>query len=243
LIDDDIVVREVLAAMLTMGGYTVHTAEDGAAALELMVGGQCAPGAILLDVQLPGLSGIPLIRELRAHSSAGIYVISASTPPADITAAVDGVLLKPFGLEDLQRLLSVHESCPASPHVTFVSAGEPVISQQKLAQFRILMPESSIREIYSVLVDDLGHRIHAIEEAIAKGDHVRIRRIGHAIKGGCAMAGALQAARVGALIEAGALETENDLESKLLKDKSAVLRDLRNATANLKRMIDAGLPA
>jgi len=64
------------------------------------------------------------------------------------------------------------------------------------------MPEPAVRQIYSAIVTDLSVRIEALGVAIAKGDAVEIRRIGHAIKGGCGMAGALQAARLGALLEA-----------------------------------------
>ena len=43
--------------------------------------------------------------------------------------------------------------------------------------------------------------MQTLEAAIAKGDDAEVRRIGHAIKGGCGMAGAIQAARLGALFE------------------------------------------
>ncbi len=73
LIDDDLVSREVTATVLTMNGFTVHTAEDGAAALELLTLRRTVPQAlrpdvILMDAQMPGLSGTELIAELRARS-------------------------------------------------------------------------------------------------------------------------------------------------------------------------------
>jgi CheY-like chemotaxis protein len=54
LIDDDLVSREVMATVLTMSGYTVHTAANGAASLQLLAGGECVPGVILMDAQMPG---------------------------------------------------------------------------------------------------------------------------------------------------------------------------------------------
>ena len=45
---------------------------------------------------MPGLSGTQLIAELRARSSARIYVVSGSNPPPEVAAAADGFLLKPF---------------------------------------------------------------------------------------------------------------------------------------------------
>ena len=43
LIDDDLVSREVTATVLTLNGYTVHTAESGAAALEVLAAMKPAP--------------------------------------------------------------------------------------------------------------------------------------------------------------------------------------------------------
>jgi CheY-like chemotaxis protein len=52
LIDDDMVSREVMATMLTMSGYPVHTAADGGTALDVLGGGECVPGVILMDAQM-----------------------------------------------------------------------------------------------------------------------------------------------------------------------------------------------
>src|ERR1019366_2965208 len=95
LIDDDMVSREVLATVLTMGGYPVHTADDGESAIKLIASCVCEPGVILMDAQMPGLSGTALIKELRAASKATVVVISASGPPKEVVAAADGLLLKP----------------------------------------------------------------------------------------------------------------------------------------------------
>jgi CheY-like chemotaxis protein len=247
LIDDDVVVREVLATMLGLNGYTVHTAADGARSLEILEAGQCAPDAILMDAQLPGLSGAQLIGELRARTRAGIYVISGSTPPGEVIAAADGFLLKPFSLEALQGLLETHPPRPAPASASAVEPDEPPVSPQTLAQLRALMPESAIREIFSALVADLARRLSGLEAAIARDDRAEARRIGHAIKGGCAMAGALQAARLGALIESGALESEFDRgdrrEGNHLDNNAPVLRDLRAALRALERMLVGEIPA
>jgi HPt (histidine-containing phosphotransfer) domain-containing protein len=101
------------------------------------------------------------------------------------------------------------------------------------------MPEVAVMEIYVAVVADLTKRMQALEIAIAKGDDGEIRRIGHAIKGGCGMAGALQAARVGAMFEGISSESE----SNHLDNSMALLGDLRAAARNLERMLEAELPA
>ncbi len=236
LIDDDLVSREVTATLLTMDGYAVHTAADGAASLEMLASGRCRPGLILMDAQMPGLSGEQLIAELRARTSAVIYVVSGSNPAAGIVNAADGSLLKPFDAEALRRLLQGRKAQTVLSHL---NPNEPVISAEILAQLRLLMPEAAVRQIYEVVVADLGKRIAALGAAIAKGDAAEIRRIGHAIKGGCGMAGALQAAHLGALLE----EIPLDPTSNSLDNRAALLRDLRTAAQNLKCMLETELPA
>jgi CheY-like chemotaxis protein len=236
LIDDDLMSREVTATVLTMKGYTVHTAEAGVAALALLTAaeGQPAPlqpDAILMDFQMPGLSGTRLIGELRMHTQARIYVVSGSYPPPEVTAAADGFLLKPFGAEALGKLL---EDSKPDAATSLLDANDPVVSEEVLAQFRQLMPEPAVRKVYEAVVADLDRRIDALSNAMDKGDVAEVRRIGHAIKGGCGMAGALEAARLGALLESG---------DNQLGNRAALLNDLRTAAQRLKNMLDVEMPA
>jgi CheY-like chemotaxis protein len=239
LIDDDMVSREVTATVLTMSGYAVHTAVEGAIALEMLARGECAPDVILMDAQMPGLSGTRLIAALRARSGARVIAVSGSNPPVEVAAVADGFLLKPFDAEALEKLLQGHP-LPAAPSKQYrLESNDPVISLETLAQFRGMMPETAVREIYCAVAADLTKRMQALEAAIAKGDDGEIRRIGHAIKGGCGMAGALQAARLGAQFE----EIPAGTESNHLDNSMALLSDLRAAARNLERMLEAELPA
>lgn len=237
LIDDDLVSREVTATVLTLNGYTVHTAEDGRGALEMLSAQSDAVNAILMDAQLPGLSGVSLIRELRAKSKARIIAISGSNPPAEVGAAADGFLLKPFGIEALEKLLAGSVKVSASGTPSRLNPNEPIINPETLSQFRGMMPESAVVEIFAAVIADLNKRTQVLEAAVAKGNSDEVRRIGHAIKGGCGMAGAMQAARIGALFE----EDSGESESNQLDNRMALLADLRAATRNLERMLDVGL--
>jgi len=238
LIDDDMVSREVLATVLTMDGYTVHTATEGATALDLLTCGECVPEIVLMDAQMPGLSGTQLIHDIRLRTQAAVIAISASKPPEEILAATDGFLLKPFGARELSLLLNEHQSQSRPPgEVPSPELALPVISPETLAQLRSLMPEKAVRQIYTAIVKDLTQRTDAMEAALAKADAAEVRRIGHAIKGGCGMAGALQAARLGARLEA--LQPE----SNQVDNSNRLLTDLRTATRNLESMLEGELPA
>ena len=250
LIDDDMVSREVTATVLTMNGYTVHTAENGAAALVLLTGADDRPQAIkpeplrpdviLMDSQMPGLNGTQLIGELRARSQARIYVVSGSNPLPELTEAAEGFLLKPFSAEAFRKLL---EGGKPEAAVSRFDPNEPVVNLEILAQLRKLMPEPAVRQVYQAVVTDLGRRIDVLADALARGDLAEVRRIGHAIKGGCGMAGAVELARLGALLESGANRSEvNQPGDNQLDNGAALLRDLRVATRRLQNMLDAEMP-
>jgi CheY-like chemotaxis protein len=241
LIDDDLVSREVTATLLTMSGYAVHSADSGAVAVKMLAKDQCQPGVILVDAQMPGLSGAKLIAKMRAYSEAPIYAISGSEPPHEVASAADGFLLKPFSAEALTKLLDNRKfnGHKLEPPQSLLDPNQPVVNTETLAQFRKIMPEPAVRQIYTAVVADLSGRIEALGAAIARGDAAEIRRIGHAIKGGCGMAGAVQAAHLGALLEAAPLGSKDNQ----LDNSAAVLRDLRDAARGLKRMLDAELPA
>lgn len=230
LIDDDLISREVIATLLTLSGYTLHTATGGVASLGMLDSGECAPQVILVDVQMEGLSGLELVKALRARSHARVYAISGSSPSDEMKAATDGFLQKPFGPEMLQQLLNEHalKAVRADP-----ASAEPVVNAETLAQFRLLMPESAVRQVYATVAADLKTRSVALETAIAKGDAAEVRRIGHAIKGGCGMAGVERAARLGALLER---------ESDQLNNSAEAPGDLLATAEKLERMLDVEFP-
>ena len=230
IIDDDMVSREVMATVLTMTGYTIHTAAQGEEAVALLDAGTCRPEVILMDAQMPGLKGAGLVKELRARSQAAIYAMSGSDISDDLKSAVDGHLAKPFGPQALRQLMEKHHAPP--PAATGEEA--PVIKAETLAQLRSLMSEKAVREIYMAVVDDLDKRCAALQRSITAGDTNEIKRLGHAIKGGAAMAGAMQVSRAGAQLEAGGDQLDN---------VPTMMEQLKAAGRNLRRMLDAEFPA
>jgi CheY-like chemotaxis protein/HPt (histidine-containing phosphotransfer) domain-containing protein len=220
------VTREVMATVLTMSGYTVHTASSGTDAVAMLDGQACVPDVILMDTKMPGLNGTELIEQLRSRSGAVLYAMSGSQASDEIVKRVDGFLMKPLGPEALQKILEQH-----APE----SGGEPgpeapVMNRETLAQFRKLMPETSVRQIFEAVSTDLEKRRKTLRTAIESGDGAEVRRIGHAIKGGCGMAGATQAARIGQVLESRG----DDLEYS-----ESLLPHFDAAVDNLKRMLEA----
>lgn len=226
IIDDDLVSREVMATVLTMSGYTIHTANSGDESLILLDSQQFTPELILMDMQMPGLSGVELIEQLRSRTRATIYAISGSDVPDSVMKSADGFLLKPFGPDAVQRLLDQHDAEMRRTPAT----DTPVINPKVLAQLREIMRESAVREIYHAVVADIEKRRPLLEAALDRSDSAEVRRMGHSIKGGCGMAGALEMAQIGELIEAGG----DDLEYI-----RTLLPHFDTAMADLKRMLNA----
>ena len=227
LIDDDLVSREVIATVLTLDGYEVQTANSGEIAVEQLMTRQFSPEIILMDAQLPGLNGVELIQQLRSHTKASIVAISGSKLPPELASATDGFLLKPFNPDTLRSLLA--EKAPAKS----TEPAAPVIHPETLAQFRQLMPEPTVKEIYTAVATDLKKRHAALEIALAAENSAEIGKIGHAIKGGCGMAGALEASNIGAKLEA---------ESNDLDYCRAALEHLTEAIHNLESMLEREFP-
>jgi FixJ family two-component response regulator len=108
VVDDDPAVRDTLSVVLSTGGYEVICFADGAALLA--VARSRTPAAILLDVHIPGKSGLDILKELHGEDyPAPIFMISGQ---GDIAMAVSAIkngaldfIEKPFrGTELVTRL-------------------------------------------------------------------------------------------------------------------------------------------
>src|SRR6202000_3114547 len=108
VVDDDPAVRETLSIVLSAGGYEVICFADGAALLS--VARNRSPPAILLDVHIPGRSGLDILQELHGEDyPAPIFIISGQGDIAMAVTAIKNVSLafieKPFrGNELVARL-------------------------------------------------------------------------------------------------------------------------------------------
>ena len=104
MVDDDRAVRESLRRALTLEGYEVDLAEDGADGLARVAG--ASPDAIVLDVAMPVVDGIEMCRRLR-HDGSSLPVLmltareSVTDRVAGLDAGADDYLVKPFALEEL----------------------------------------------------------------------------------------------------------------------------------------------
>ena len=109
IIDDENAIRRFLRTSLTAHGYTVyvaHTGEDG-----LIQAVNVSPDLIILDIGLPGISGIEVTRRIREWADTPIIVLSVQNQDSDKIAALDAgaddYLTKPFSVGELTARLRV----------------------------------------------------------------------------------------------------------------------------------------
>ena len=103
LIEDERTIRRFMQAILTANGYDVLMAGTGAMA-DTMISSHC-PDIIILDLGLPDMDGMTILRNVRKWSKVPILVVSARSHERDkveaLDAGADDYLTKPFGTEEL----------------------------------------------------------------------------------------------------------------------------------------------
>src|SRR5262249_45345485 len=103
VVDDEPNLVELVRSYLEHEGYTVLTAADGPAALDVV--GARQPELVVLDLMLPGLDGIEVCRRLRQFSDAYVLMLTAKAEEIDkivgLSVGADDYLTKPFSPREL----------------------------------------------------------------------------------------------------------------------------------------------
>ena len=103
VVDDDAGTRDVLTDALGDEGYQVRTASSGQEALRVLQQ-EGHPSLILLDMRMPVMDGTAFLeayRRLPGPHAPVVALTAAGRPAIDDVHGVDGVLAKPFALDDL----------------------------------------------------------------------------------------------------------------------------------------------
>ncbi len=113
LVEDNADMRTLLGEMLVYGKHTVMTGRTGEEALEVMRSTATLPDLIISDLNMPRLDGIGLLDAVRQNpnwKTVGFIIMSANVSDErltqDIINSLDGVIPKPFNLDDLNNFLS-----------------------------------------------------------------------------------------------------------------------------------------
>jgi len=123
VVDDEPTIGEVVSAYLQRAGYETRVAADGYAALDAVA--ERAPDLIVLDLMLPGLDGLEVMRRVRDKSA--VILLTAKGAEADrvigLRLGADDYVVKPFSPAELVARVDA-----VLRRVDHVSAGEPPLT-------------------------------------------------------------------------------------------------------------------
>jgi two-component system KDP operon response regulator KdpE len=145
VVDDEPQMLRTLELNLVARGYAVDLARSGEMALELA--GRTHPDLVILDLGLPGMDGVDVVRSLRSWSNVPILILSArETERAKVTAldaGADDYVTKPFGMAELVARVraSLRRSAPSDAEATITTDHFSV----DLAAKRITIGDTEVR--------------------------------------------------------------------------------------------------
>jgi DNA-binding response OmpR family regulator len=103
VVDDEPLVREVVARYLSLDGFAVHEAADGRAAADWLADHR--PDIVVLDVMLPEVDGLALLKQIHAHSNIPVILLTARSDEVDrivgLELGADDYIVKPFSPREL----------------------------------------------------------------------------------------------------------------------------------------------
>jgi two-component system KDP operon response regulator KdpE len=103
VVDDEAQIRRVLRTTLAAGGYMAREARNGEEALEKLR--EEMPDLFIIDINMPGMDGFEVCREVREASDAPIIMLSVRNSERDkvraLDAGADDYVVKPFGMQEL----------------------------------------------------------------------------------------------------------------------------------------------
>ncbi|ADW70037.1 response regulator [Granulicella tundricola] len=232
IVDDDEVSRELLVLFATEAGFHALALESGDAALDLLQGGEVNPDAILADMRMEGTHGNALAVKLRGMCGDATKVIamSGSRVSVDETAAFDGFLLKPFGVEELKTMLTMES--PQVLHTEHEAGMEKnyALSEATYGTLAASMPREQLLQLYAMCLDDADRRAEAMKELAVAGDGEAYSKAAHAIKGGCGFVGALELASMASAMEEDGPPSDGNVRT---------LEQFLMASARLRRILNA----
>jgi response regulator RpfG family c-di-GMP phosphodiesterase len=190
VVDDEKVIREILADFLSMEGYVVHAVEDGALALEELK--KRSYNLVISDLKMPNMGGLDLIQKIAEESIPVLTVIMTGfgTVETAIEAMKKGAydyILKPFKVEEvihivqrgLDRQRLQHENIRLKDALSIYKISEAIATSLSVEKVLDLVLEATIEtvdaDVVSLLLEEPKHegrfteRMHKVSERAEAG--------------------------------------------------------------------------
>ena len=197
VVEDNAVNREIAMRQLERLGMTVDVVDSGAAALDALEHGRY--DAVLMDMRMPGMTGVQATEAIRARERetgrrrVAVIAMTANARPDDraacLRAGMDAFATKPLTLDDLGQAIG--------PWLT--GAGDVEATLDQMAED--LGSVAPVRRIAETWLGELPERLDDLDAAARHRDASRLRDGAHTLKSTCALVGAGAAAELAAGIE------------------------------------------
>ncbi len=234
LVDDDAVSLELAALLIAHEGHEVLRAPDAGTALELLAAEKAArPNVMLVDLQMPGVSGGQLAQRVRALGSPEplLLAMSATEAQRQQLLAFDGFLLKPLAIEELRKALDPGKKGQPGTRAKrkIPTSAAEVLDMSVVGKLLTMMPPAALQDVIYACIADTRTCVETLRKQ--RNDHDGTRQTAHRIKGAASMIGATRLAGIAASLESG---------SGKVAATSRVFDDLLSACSELEDMLLAG---
>ena len=131
VVDDEPTVREVVVGYLRRDGHEVYEAADGPTALELIT--DQSFDLVVLDMMLPGVNGLDILRRIRAEGDMAVIMLTARAEESDRVAGLelgaDDYVVKPFSPRELAARVNgvLRRSAPRATSASEVLTFGPLV--------------------------------------------------------------------------------------------------------------------
>ena len=228
LVEDDPISQEVVAAMLQNQGHTVVRADSGRQALDVLARQRF--DLVLMDVQMPEMSGVELTAALRARESGERLPIVALTAHAlkgdrerFLQAGMDDYLCKPIRPAELLAAVERHATRrPAAPSYRQMN---PTEVEKRLGGNRKLL--TNLVQLFAL---ESPRLLEECRTAIERGDAKVLRELAHRLKGSASYFSARVAERAAAverLADSGEKDKRSAAVDELAGDVSELITELQ----------------
>jgi len=226
IVDDSPLNLRITQLIFEKAGYEVHTAVDGADALKVIT--DFMPQLVLMDIQLPGIDGLEVTRQLRndpANNSLIVLALTAYSMKGDerraLEAGCDGYIAKPIDTQTLTA--TIRSFLDKKRTVPQTDPAEGVID---IAEFmeRAVWDQALVEELVRISLVEAPRLLARIKEAVTANNASDLSKSANAMKGSVANFSAIQAVQAAAALEqmglasdmfnakAGLARLENEVE-------------------------------
>ncbi|MDH1282236.1 ATP-binding protein [Pseudomonas chengduensis] len=237
LVEDAPINQQVIRGLLEHAGHLVQLAPDGEQALAACR--QQAFEAILMDMHLPGMSGIEVTQAIRRdaaglNAATPVIALTASVSVEDIRAyqlaGIDAVQAKPLQLEALQRVLASLSGRPEPAPQVDAEAVPKGVDLRLLAMHHQVFGRARLEWLFEQFREQADDLLAQLAEALQLDDLYEVGELAHKLVGSCQTLGLVEAAERALALEAvSRQETAAQCETLCAEFNAALERNLASA--------------